>query len=158
HAVATYYGEAKDPGWLLRATGEGWFVSQVDAEGRAAGTVEVGDRLLALNGDARAAVIGTAQFRAVKGGALYHGDFERPGQRASCELPPDIVRGRLLEPLFLVVSVAFLLCGAGLAVLRPGDPQVRLIGLLMIVVAFTSLIAALSPPRPFLSGWQRGED
>src|SRR5262249_52386919 len=154
HAVATYYGDVKDPGWLLRATGDGWFVSHVDAEGPA-GTVEVGDRLVALTGHERAAVIGASQFRDVDGGASYRVDFERRGQRVSLELPLSIVRGRLLEPLFLVVSVAFLLCGAGLAVLRPGDPQVRLIGLLMIVVAFTSLIAALSPPRPFLSGWQR---
>jgi GAF domain-containing protein/tRNA A-37 threonylcarbamoyl transferase component Bud32 len=155
HAVATHYGEVKDPGWLLRASGDGWFVSQVDADGPAAGTVEVGDRLVALNGDERAAVIGASQFRNVDGGASYRVDFERRGQRLSLELPLRIVRGRLLEPLFLIVSVAFLVCGAGLALLRPGDPQVRLIGLLMIVVAFDSLVAALSPPRPFLNGWQR---
>ena len=155
HAVATHYGEMKDPGWTLRVTGDGWFVSQVEADGPAAGKVETGDRLLALNGDARAEVIGTSQFRDVKGGATYRVDFQRGGRRVSVDLPLSIHRGRLLEPLFLVVSVAFLLCGAGLGLLRPGDPQVRLIGQLMIVVAFTSLIAALSPPRPFLTGWQR---
>ena len=51
HAVATYYGQVKDPGWTLRVTRHGWFVSGVEAGGPAAGTIEVGDRLLALNGD-----------------------------------------------------------------------------------------------------------
>ena len=155
HAVATYYGQVKDPGWTLRVTRHGWFVSGVEAGGPAAGTIEVGDRLLALNGDERSAVIGTAQFRDVKSGAIYRVDLERRGQRVSLALPLRIARGRLLEPLFLIVSVAFVVCGAGLALLRPGDPQVRLIGVLMIVVAFNSLFAALSPPRPFLAGWQR---
>ena len=155
HAIATHYGKVKEPGWTLRVTGDGWFVSQVEAGGPAAGHIEVGDRLLALNGDERAAVIGTAQFRDVDGGTSYRVDFERGGQRVSLELPLRIVRGRLLEPLMLVVGVAFVACGAGLALLRPGDPQVRLIGLLMIDVAFTSLIAAFSPPRPFLIGRQR---
>src|SRR5204863_6428986 len=114
------------------------------------------DRLLALNGDNRAAVIGTAQFRDVKGGETYRVDFERRGQRVSYALPLRLSRGRLFDPLFLPVGIAFFVCGAGLAMLRPRDPQVRLIGVLMILVAFDTLMGALSPPRPFLEGWQRG--
>ncbi len=155
YAVAVHYGDVKDPGWTVRVTGDGWFVSSVDAAGPAAGRVEIGDRLLALNGDERAAIIGTAQFRDVKGGETYRVDFERAGRRVSMELPMRISRGRLLDPLALLVAIVFFVCGAGLAVLRPNDPQVRLIGVLMIFVAFTGLVGALSPPRPFLEGWQR---
>src|SRR5262252_2468784 len=155
YVAASYYGVVKDPGWTLRVTGDGWFVSQVPADGPAAGTIEVGDRLLALNGDTRAGVIGTAQFRDVKGDSTYRVDFDRQGQRVSYELPLRLLRGRLLDPLFLIVSVAFFVCGAGLAMLRPEDPQVRLIGILMIFVAFNALFGALSAPRPFLEGWQR---
>ena len=155
HAIAKHYGEVKDPGWALRATSAGWFVSQVDAGGAAAGQIQVGDRLLALNGDARSEVIGTAQFRDVAAGAAYRVDFERHGHRVSFELPLPLGRGRLLVPLFLLVGIAFFACGAGLALIRPGDPQVRLIGVLMIFVAFNALISTLSAPRSFMSDWQR---
>src|SRR5712691_2598799 len=153
--VASHYGVFKDPGWTLRVTGDGWFVSAVDASGPAGGHLEAGDRLLALNSDARAAVIGTSQFRNVKGGETYSVEFERRGRRVSVEMPLRLSRGRLLDPLFLLVSVAFFACGAGLAWLRPDDPQVRLIGVLMIVVAFEALFGALSPSRTFFDGWQR---
>src|SRR5579864_2542440 len=112
--VASHYGIEKDPGWTVRVAGDGWFVSAVDAAGPAAGKVEVGDRLLALNGDARAAVIGTSQFRDVNGGDRYRVDFERGGRRVSVELPLRLSRGRFLDPLFLVVGLAFFACGAGL--------------------------------------------
>ena len=153
--VATHYGIVKDPGWTVRVTGKGWFVATVEADGPAAGKVEVGDRLLALNGDTRAAVIGTAQFRDVTGGQPYGVELERDGRRLAVEMPLRLSRGRLVDPLFLLVSVGFFVCGAGLAMLRPRDPQVRLIGATMIFVAFNGLFGALSPPRAFLEGWQR---
>jgi eukaryotic-like serine/threonine-protein kinase len=153
--VAAHYGVVKDPGWTVRVTGNGWFVATVEADGPAAAKVEVGDRLLALNGDSRAAVIGTAQFRDVNGGETYRVDLERHGRRVAVEMPLRVSRGRLVDPLFLLVSVGFFACGAGLAMLRPRDPQVRLIGVTMIFVAFNGLFGALSPPRAFLEGWQR---
>src|SRR5262245_31111898 len=52
--VAAHYGVVKDPGWTVRVTGNGWYVATIDADGPAAGKVEVDDRLLALNGDTRA--------------------------------------------------------------------------------------------------------
>jgi eukaryotic-like serine/threonine-protein kinase len=155
YVAASYYGVAKAPGWTLRVDDGGWFVSSVDPAGAAAGHVEVGDRLLALNGDARAAVLGTFQFRNVAGGDTYRVDFDRSGRRQSLELPLPLVAGRRLDFLMAFIGVAFFVCGAGLAILRPHDPQVRLLGVLMILVAFTALLASLSPPRPFLVGWQR---
>jgi tRNA A-37 threonylcarbamoyl transferase component Bud32 len=130
-------------------------VSEVEGAGPAAGRVEIGDRLLALNGDERAAVLGTFQFRNVAGGDTYRVDFERRGQRVSLELPLLLVSGRYLDPLMALSGLAFFVCGAGLALLRPRDPQVRLIGVLMISVAFVALNASMSPPRHFLSGWER---
>src|SRR5262245_23369667 len=78
--MVTYYGLVKDAGWSLRATGDGWYVSDVDVDGPAAGQVEVGDRLLALNGNERAAVLGVFRFRNVAGGDTYRVDFERNGR------------------------------------------------------------------------------
>jgi hypothetical protein len=153
--VVSHYPLEKNPGWTVRVTSGGWWVSGVDESGPAAGKIRVGDKLLALNGDARAAVIGTAQFRDISGGEIYRVDLDRRGDRVSVEMPLRVTRTRLLDPLFLVVGVAFFICGAGLALLRPDDPQVRLIGVLMTAVAFSALFGALSPARPFLAGWQR---
>ena len=60
HAIASHYGVLKDPGWTLRLASSGWFVSGVQADGPAAGKIEIGDRLLAFKGDERAAVIGAS--------------------------------------------------------------------------------------------------
>ncbi len=155
YAVASHYGIVKDPGWTLRVTTAGWFVSNVDPVGPAAGRIEVGDRLLALNGDERAAVLGTFQFRNVSGGGIYRVDFDRRGHRVSFQLPLKVVAGRRLDFLMALSGVAFFVCGLALAMLRPRDPQVRLIGLLMISVAFGAINASLSPPRAFMMGWER---
>jgi serine/threonine protein kinase len=42
YAVARYYGVEKTPGWSARTDGNGWFVSGVDAEGPAAGRMQLG--------------------------------------------------------------------------------------------------------------------
>ena len=54
------YAIAKTPGWTLRGGRGGWIVSSVDADGPAAGRIQPGDRLLAIDGDQRSAVIGVS--------------------------------------------------------------------------------------------------
>src|SRR5215471_15972742 len=56
YAGTRYYGLEKAPGWALRTDGTGWFVSNVDDAGPAGGRMQLGDRLLAINGDPRRAV------------------------------------------------------------------------------------------------------
>src|ERR1041384_7120583 len=63
YAVARYYGVEKDSGWsVTRTDGRAWFVTHVDDDGPAAGRIEVGDRLLAVNGDERGAGVGLVFF------------------------------------------------------------------------------------------------
>jgi tRNA A-37 threonylcarbamoyl transferase component Bud32/GAF domain-containing protein len=152
-AVVTvrYYGTVKAPGWHARATDDGWFVSLVEADGAAAGTIAVGDRLVALDGDERAAVLGTLLFDNVPGGHSYRVDLERHGSRLSVELPLPLVRSQLLWPLFQLVGLAFFVCGAALALLRPADPQVRLVGGALMAVAFSTLLEAEDPARRFIT-------
>jgi hypothetical protein len=72
YSVARYYGvEKAAPGWALRTDGTGWFVSEVDAGGPAAGRMQLGDRLLAINGDQRRAVFGTYAWSFEEGGKAY---------------------------------------------------------------------------------------
>ena len=156
YAVARYYGVEKAPGWsATRNDGTAWFVSEVDAEGPAAGQIQLGDRLLAINGDERRAVIGLFQWVFVDGGKTYRVDFERNGERVSVELPMPVVPGQRLTPIFALVGLAFFICGATLAILRPSDPQVRLAGAFLMSVGFVTLLMTLQSTFTFLVGWER---
>jgi hypothetical protein len=155
YAVARYYGVEKAPGWRAVADGRGWFVSEVDDAGPAAGLIQRGDRLLAINGDQRCAVLGVSWFVNVRGGDPYRVDLDRHGQRVSVDLQLPLAGGRHLWPIFLVCSLAFFICGAALGFLRPQDGQVRFVSLLLMSVGFTALQEALKAPRQFLVGWER---
>ena len=155
YAVARYYGVEKAPGWRAVADDGGWFVSDVDDAGPAAGLIQRGDRLLAINGDERCAVLGVYWFVKVRGGDTYRVDLDRHGQRVSVDLLLPLAGGRYLWPIFLVGSLAFFICGAALGFLRPQDRQVRLVSLLLMSVGFTALQEALGAPRAFLVGWER---
>ena len=86
YVSARSYGLVKDRGWLVRATDTGWIVADVDDAGAASGRLERGDRLLAINGDDRAAVLGYSHLINVRGGDAYSVDVERHGQRVSVDL------------------------------------------------------------------------
>lgn len=157
YAVARHYGFEKAPGWreAQKTVGSGWYVSDVDESGPAAGHVQRGDRLLAINGDERYAVIGYFDWSFVEGGKKYRVDLERRGKRVSFELPMPLVPGQRLTPILALVGLAFFICGAALALLRPEDGQVRLAGLFLMSVGFASLYQTLQATFSFLIGWER---
>jgi hypothetical protein len=126
----------------------------VGEAGVAAG-LERGDRLLAINGDERCAVLGVSNFINLRGGDTYRVDFDRNGQRVSVDLLLPLARGRYLWPIFQVCGLAFFICGAALGFLRPEDGQVRFVSVLLMSVGFTALQEALGAPRQFLVGWER---
>ena len=155
YVSARYYGIVKNPGWSVRPAETGWIVADVDETGAAAGRVQRGDRLLAINGDERCAVLGVSLFVNVRGGDTYRVDLDRHGQRVSVDLLLPLGRGRYLWPLFQFCGLAFFVCGAALGFLRPQDGQVRFVSVLLMSFGFTTLLEALGPSRRFLVGWER---
>jgi len=155
YAVARYYGVEKAPGWIAQTDGRAWYVSDVDDAGPAAGRIQRGDRLLAINGDERYAVEGMVVWSFVEGGKTYRVDLERRGERVSFELPLPVVSGQRLTPILGLVGLAFFSCGAALALLRPHDPQVRLAGAFLMSVGFITLHQPLQATYPFLVGGER---
>ena len=151
-------GPLKVPGWSALADGSGWVVADVDGRGPAAGQLEVGDRLLAINGDARSAIVGVAYWRHVPGGSTYRVDLERRGERLSVDLLLPLQPGRPFDVVFSVIFVLYTLvffaCGAALGLLRPGDHQVRLVASCLMVFGIGSLAAALATFRGSLAGWE----
>lgn len=155
YVSARSYGLVKNPGWSVRPDDAGWVVTDVNDGGPAGGRLERGDRLLAINGDARAAVLGTSSFVNVRGDETYRVDLDRYGQRVSVDLLLPLAGGRYLFPILQLCGLAFFICGAALGYLRPQDGQVRFVSILMMSFGFTALQAALGAPRPFLVGWER---
>jgi len=133
----------------------GWVVATVDENGPAAGRLEPGDRLLALNGDERVAVLGSLFFANARVGEIYRLDVDRRGTRTSVDLLMAVGPGRQMWLVFLTVSIAFFAVGAALGVVRPEDPQVRLITALMIAAACGMILEVLGSIRTFLVGWER---
>jgi hypothetical protein len=152
-AVARHFGIEKDPGWSVRVDANGWVVSDVNAAGPAAGYIEPGDHLLALNGDEGVAVLGVSSWMALKAGEPYRVELDRRGRRMSFDLPMITVPRRKLYPIFGLCSVVFFGVGAVLAFARPEDAQVRLVALDLMCVAMLGLNEMLGSARTFLSGW-----
>ena len=155
YAVGRYYGVEKAPGWRAWTDGTSWFVLDVDESGPAAGRIQLGDRLLAINGDERTVWSGLFEWSFVDGGKTYRVDLERRGERVSLELPLPLVSGQRLTPIFALVGLAFFICGAALALLRPQDSQVRLAGAFLIAVGFATLHQTLQAVFGFLVGWEQ---
>ena len=86
----------KKPGWIARPDDKGWVVTSVEEAGAAAGRLERGDRLLAINGDERTAILGVSWFINVRGDESYRVDLDRRGQRVSVDLWLPLLRGRYL--------------------------------------------------------------
>jgi hypothetical protein len=154
-AVVRHFGVEKDPGWNIRVDAKGWIVSDVNAAGPAAGHIEPGDHLLALNGDDRAAILGAANWMDLKAGETYRVDLDRQGQRVSYELPMMTVSRRKMYPIFGLCGLVFFGVGAVLAFARPDDGQVRLVGLDLMLVGFFGLNEMIGSARTFLVGWER---
>ena len=146
---------SKAMGWTMTPRDNSWVVATVDEKGPAAGRLEPGDRLLALNGDARAAVLGYFFFVNAPVGELYRLDLNRRGAPVSIDVLMAVGPGRPMWLVFLTVSIAFFAAGAALGILRPEDPQVRLIAATMIAAACPMIHEVFSGIRTFLVGWER---
>ena len=155
HLLIRDFHHSKAYGWTLAADETGWVFTSVDRNGAAAGRLEVGDRLLALNGDTRAAVLGYLFFANAPVGQVYHLDVDRRGTPMSMDLLMAVGPGRQLWLVFLIVSITFFIAGAALGVLRPEDPQVRLISGLMMAAGCGMTLEVLGGNRSFLVGWER---
>ena len=149
------FHHSKAFGWTTAVRDHGWVVVTVDENGPAAGRLEAGDRLLALNGDPRLAVLGYLYFANAPVSEIYRLDVDRHGTRTSVDLLMAVGPGRQMWLVFLIVSIAFFAVGAALGVLRSDDPQVRLISALMIAAACAMTLEVLGGVRSFLVGWER---
>lgn len=121
------FHHTKAYGWTLSVERESWRFVAVDPTGPDAGRLKPGDRLLSLNGDPRAAVLGALLFVNAPIEGVYRVEIDRYRQRKAYDMLMPAGPRRQLWLVFLTVSLAFFACGAALDRLRPQDAHVRLI-------------------------------
>src|SRR5262245_35385524 len=120
-------GSSRDLGWVPDY--EKLCVGQVDPQGPAAGWLEPGDKLLAVNGDSRRTAIGLALQLTLRPGSQYTVRIARGASSREVALQVGIKRDRQwldVSLSLLPVAVTFLVTGVLVGVQRPEDRAARL--------------------------------
>jgi len=121
-------GVTKEFGWEeQRGRGGGASVTAVSPGGPAAGRVEVGDRIIAMNGTGTFGTGGTAfHRRALSVGDIYQLVLERKGQRLTTSLTVGRGPSRLAHYLtYFVMSLVWAVVGIFIGLARPDDRVAR---------------------------------
>ena len=147
-------------GWKSAPVATGWAVSQVDLDGPAAGKLQTGDRLLAIDGDTRVERTGPLfRLSDAPPDNSYEVAVERQGQHLTVPLslvvrpdPSFLAWG----PVFLLVALAFLVTGLLIGLVRPGDSAGRYgFGVSMMLAMFMLWVAS-NPLGGMLHGFSLG--
>jgi hypothetical protein len=121
-------GTVQSLGWEAASRGVEWRVSRVDAAGPAAEALEVGDRLVTLNGLPVAPNAGTFfGRRTLEPGDTYETVVDRDGVRRTVRLKVAS-RASVDEILYFVVSLVWCAVGLFVALARPQAVLARLAG------------------------------
>jgi hypothetical protein len=141
----------KDPGWSesFRSI-NGSIVGEVAVPGPAAGILERGDRILAFNGDPRAANVGPAVFlQFVRPGSDYILRVDRRGETHDCALRMLPWHGDFSQVItYIVLSLVFSASGLALGLLKPADRLAQLGSAVQLLAA----LRAMATPLSFNSG------
>ena len=148
-------GSARSLGWSWQAQPEGPRVTSVDPAGPAAGRLQVGDLILAVDDDARAAHALSAHLSVLRAGRPYTVRLVRGSGARDVTLAVVLERvdGRLAQCLpFLLVSLAFFVTGVFVGLVRPDDPAARLCSISSLLSAPTMIHLGLVS-LSFVEGW-----
>ena len=154
--IFKYGGLTESVGWRRDFAGGSWYVSEVDPSGPAAGKLQSGDRIVAIDGDTRVQRVDPfLKLRIDVPGTSYSMRVARVAEERQFQL--NSVRGR--GPIsfneiffFLPASLAFYAIGILVGFLKPSEriPQMLVIASLPTAVTLLELVT-----RP-LSGSFRG--
>lgn len=154
-----YGGLGNDHGWQAARKSSNWYVTEVNPQGAAAGKLQVGDQLLAINDDPRFARIGLAGFqKAYPQGGAYTVRIARGSVEHQFDLQ-TVFRSDsqqlLLGISYLPLAAVFFLVGAVIGLFKPGERTSQLGSLALLIISILFLRRSLSEIAPFLSGIER---
>jgi hypothetical protein len=142
----------KDFGWESGYSREGWTAVQVYAASPASGKLQPGDRILAFNGDARAAKIGPEPFRqflsigsnySIRISRRISGNYEPHEYTLRVGLWQDW--GTIPRSIsYIVLSLVNFAAGLAMALLKPRGPLARLGFVALMLAVLRNLATPLS--------------
>ena len=149
--LARYRGEVSTAGWWADPTARGFLVTDVDDPGPAAGIVQVGDDVRAINDKP----IWLAELQRIPPDARYSMRVLRHGETLNLELRKQTVPnprwpGGILS--YLVVSLTFFLTAVVVSVVRPGPKITTLAWAALVGEAVTLLTMLVRPYQDLLHG------
>ncbi|MBI4746947.1 MAG: protein kinase [Acidobacteria bacterium] len=146
-----------ETGWSAVEQPKGcWQVSQVDPQGPAAGKLQTGDQLVAINREPRVATYGPGYLRWVQPfGGPYTIRVIQNGEEKEFSLTSKLTRTHQISPLLVMqflIGVVFLGVGLSIGTLKPDGFSARLGSITLLVAAITFLKNTLSTKMFFLQG------
>jgi len=152
------YGSlTKDFGWKYTSNGQAVYVSDVDPQRAAAGKLQAGDQILAINNETRVSRVAPRYpLREISAGSVYSIRVQRNGDEFEFELrlPPLATDPRYFGPALsrLAVSVVFYVFAMLIGLLRPGERVAQLACIGSLAGAMTELETVLRPVRDLFQG------
>lgn len=144
-------------GWSAVEQPKGcWKVNHVDPQGPAAGKLQAGDQLVAINHESRVATYGPGYLRWVQPfGGPYTIRVIQNGTEKDFSLTSQLADTHQMWPLLLmqfVTGAVFFGVGMSIGILKPDEFTTRLGSVTMLVAAITFLKNTLSTKVVFLQG------
>ncbi len=128
--IYRYGPQALQPGWTAARSAGGWYIRTVDANGPAAGILETGDRILAMDGDTRYAEADPAlKVNFLAPGQWYSIQVAIGGAQRMGRLQWRATRNGTNAAFYLsllISGLVFFVAGMALGLARPGTALTRL--------------------------------
>jgi len=157
--ISRYGTLTRDFGWKPVRRDAQWYVAEVDPHGPAAGRLQTGDLILAINDDLRIARIDSpVVWSVIAREDTYTLEVERGSEQRRFELQPERRQnyrnlGGLLSNL--AASLGFYLVGLMLGLLKPEDRLTRRASLTLLAWASYTLYISLEQMGQLLTFWER---
>jgi hypothetical protein len=157
--TARYGPVTRDSGWKPERRDGQWYVREVDPQGSAAGKLQAGDLILAINDDPRIASIDSPDVWWVTARQdAYTLVVERGSEQRRFDLQVERTRNYRTLGVFLsnlAASLGFYLVGLMLGLLKPEDRVTRRASLTLLAWASYTLYISLEPVGQLFTFWER---
>lgn len=157
--VARYGSVTRDSGWKPERRAGQWYVAEVDPQGAAAGNLQAGDLILAINDDPRIAGIDSPDvWWVIARQDAYTLEVKRGSEQRHFELQVERAQNYRNLGVFLsniAASLGFYLVGLMLGLLKPEDRLTRRASLTLLAWASYTLYISLEPVGQLFTFWQR---
>ena len=157
--ISRYGSVTRDPGWKPERRDGQWYVAEVDPQGAAAGKLQAGDLILAIDNDVRIARIDSPDVWWVTARQdAYSLEVKRGSEQRHFELQVERTQNYRDLGVFLsnlAASLGFYLVGLMLGLLKPEDCLTRRASLTLLAWASYTLYISLEPVGQLFTFWER---